>query len=121
METCRTEQIMNKTIHGFIAAFFGIACWFLWAMLSLSASLMVRVSDHAPVFTELCVGLRPLLWVLPIVGAMYCLYVWIRKNDGRCSWQGYFACTMATLVLLMLPTLIACWLPVVQFIELNKR
>jgi hypothetical protein len=113
--------MMNKTIHGLIAAFFGIACCFLWGILSLASMLMVRASDHAPAFTQLCVGWKPLLVVLPLVGVIYCVYVWIRKNDGRCTWQGFFAGTMATLMLVMLPTLIACWLPVVQFIELSKR
>jgi hypothetical protein len=109
---------MNKTIHGLIAAAFAFACWCLWGMLTLASKLMLRVSDHPPAFTELCVGLRPLFVVLPVLAAAYCLYVWIRKTDPRRSWVPFFAATMGSLVVVMLPTLIAVWLPVIQFIGL---
>ena len=112
---------MNKIIHGLIAVFFAFACWCLWGMLTLTASVMLRVSDHPPAFTQLCVGLRPLFVALPILAAGYCLYVWIRKTDIRCSWVPFFAATIGSLVLVMLPTMIAVWLPVIQFIELAGK
>ena len=112
---------MNKAIHGLIAASFAFACWCLWGMLTLTSRVMLRVSDHPPAFTQLCVGLRPLFAVLPVVAAVYCLYVWIRKADLRRSWVAFFAATMGSLVLVMLPTLIAVWLPVIQFIDLTGK
>ncbi len=112
---------MNKVIHGLIAAFFGTACWFLWGMLTLVSNVMLRVSDHPPMFTQLCVSLRPLLVLLPALAAAYCLFVWLRRSDKSVSWLGFFASTMMALVLIMLPTMIAIWLPVVQFIELTGK
>ena len=112
---------MNKIIHGLIAAFFAFACACLWGMLNLTSHAMLRVSDQPPAFTLFCVGLRPLFVALPIVAGAYCLYVWIRKTDVRRSWVPFFAATMGSLVLVMLPTMIAVWLPVIQFIELTGR
>jgi hypothetical protein len=112
---------MNKVIHDLITTFFAVACWCLWGMLTLISNVMLRVSDQPPAFTRFCVGLRPLFVVLPIVAAVYCLYVWIRKQDIRRSWVGFFAATMSSLVLVMLPTMIAVWLPVFQFIELTGK
>jgi hypothetical protein len=108
---------MNKAIHGLITAFLAVGCWFLWAMLKLTAGFMHRVSDHPPQFTQLCVNLRPVFAVLPILALAYCVYVWVRKADPRHSWVGFFATTMGALVLTMLPTMVAVWLPMVQFIE----
>jgi hypothetical protein len=108
---------MNKLIHGLIAAFFGIACWFLWAMLTLVSKVMLRVSDQPPLFTQLIVDLRPLLILLPVLVAGYCLFVWIRKAERSPNWVGFFAGTMMALVLFMLPTMVAVWLPIMQFMD----
>jgi len=108
---------MNKAIHGLVTAFLAINCWFLWGMLRLTGGFMHRVSDHPPLFTQLCVNLRPVFAVLPILALCYCVYVWLRKADTGPSWVGFFASTMGVLVLTMLPTMVAVWLPMVQFIE----
>ena len=121
MQNRQTTKPMNKTIHGFIAALFAFACSCLWGMLTLISHVMIRVSDHPPAFTQFWVGLRPLFVVLPVVATAYCVYVWIRKTDSRRSWVPFFAATMGSLVLIMLPTMIAVWLPVIQFIELTGR
>ena len=42
----------------------------------------------------------------------YCVYVWFSKKDTRKSWVGFFAGTMMVLVFVMVPTIIAAWLPV---------
>ena len=108
---------MNRLIHGLIAVFFGVACWFLWGVLTLTSNVMLRISDHPPAFTQLCVSLRPVLVVLPALAAGYCLLVWIRKAEVVNSWFGFLASTMMALVLVLIPTMIAIWLPVIQFIE----
>ena len=110
---------MNKVIHGLIATGFGIACWFLSAWLTMSASFMQRVlsGDQVPAFTTLCLNLRPLLILLPVIAAVYCLYVWFRRGPTRAPWQGFFASTMAVLVFLLLPCMLAVWLPVLSMIE----
>lgn len=112
---------MNKFIHGVIMAFFGFACLCLWGMLNLTSVVMFRVSENPPAFTRLWVGLKPLFVVLPILALAYCLVVWIRQADVRRTWVSFFAATMGSLVLILMPTLIAVWLPVIQFIELAAR
>jgi len=107
---------MNKLIHAVILAVFGIACWFVWGMLTLTTH--VGGEGPLPAFTRLCLGLRPVAVVLPIVAAAYCLYVWIRKADGRRSWVGFFAATMCALVLVTFPTFVAAYLPLVN--SLNR-
>jgi len=105
---------MNKVIHGLIAAVFGIACWFLSAWLTMSGVFMHRVlsGDQIPAFTVLCLNLRPLLVILPLLAAGYCVSVWIRRDRAGATWQGFFASTMAVLVLLLLPCMFAVWLAV---------
>jgi hypothetical protein len=108
---------MNKVIHGMIAVFFGIACWFLWAMLTVVSNLMLRVSDQPPAFTQLVVDLKPLLVLLPFLVIGYCFFVWLRRSANTPDWVGFFAGTMMGLVLIMLPTMVAIWLPMVQFMD----
>ena len=112
---------MYKVIHGLITALFAFACFCLWGMLGLTSHVVLRVSDHPPAFTQLWVSLRPLFVVLPALAAAYCVYVWIRKSDSGRSWVPYFAAIMGSLVSVMLPTMIAVWLPVMQFIELTRK
>ena len=107
---------MNKLIHGLIAVSFAFACLCLWGMLTLTSHVPPRVAGQVPAFTQFCIGLRPLFVVLPVVAAAYCLYVWIRKTDHRHSWVPFFATTMGCLMVVMLPTIIAVWLPVIQYI-----
>ena len=115
---CQTREVMDKVIHGLILAVFGIACWCLWAILTV----MDHTAQHAfngaalPAFTRFCLELRPLLWVLPLLAAAYCLFVWIRKADGQKSWVGFFASTMSALVLLTYPVMIAAWLPLIDIL-----
>jgi hypothetical protein len=96
---------LNLIIHGLILAFFSIGCWFLWGLLQL------------PAFTVLVVGFMPYLIAPPVLAAAYCAYVWFWKSGGRSSWIGFFATTMAVLVLLTLPTLIAVLLPMIAFMN----
>jgi len=55
--------------------------------------------------------------VLPFIAAAYCIYVWIRKTDGRRSWVSFFAATMGVLVVVTLPTFVAMYLPLVAQLE----
>src|SRR5229473_1909446 len=105
---------MNKFIHAVVLGVFGFACWLTWAMLGLITHVGV---GQMPGFTQLCVGLRPLLVFLPMVAAAYCIYVWIRKTDGRRSWVSFFATTMGVLVLVTLPAFVAAYLPLVSSIN----
>jgi hypothetical protein len=110
---------MNKVIHGLIVTVFAVACWFLWAWLTMSAGFFRRVlaGDQIPAFTILVLNLKPLLFVLPCLAAVYCLYVWFRRDLTAATWQGFFAGTMTVLILLLLPCMFAVWLPVLSTIE----
>ena len=102
---------MNKTAHLLILAVFGITCWFLWVILKLAA--LPAHGQQLPAFTVLCIGLRPVMIVLPVFATAYCLWVWFRKADRLPSWMVFFAATTSVLVLITVPTLIAAYLPLI--------
>ena len=107
---------MNKVINAVILVVFGIACWCVWGMLVLAGH--VGAGGQLPAFTRLCIALRPVVVVLPIAAAAYCIFVWIRKADGRRSWVGFFATTVCALILVGLPTFVAAYLPLID--SLNR-
>jgi hypothetical protein len=51
------------------------------------------------------------------LACLWCIYAWFRKAQGQHAWVGFFAATMGVLVLVMLPTIIAAWLPMIHIIE----
>ena len=106
---------MNKLAHTLILAVFGIACWFLWAILTLASR--VGHGESLPGFTRLYVALRPVMIILPVVAAAYCLWIWFRKADRLPSWIGFFAATVSILVLLTLHTFIAAYLPLINVVN----
>ena len=74
------------------AGSFGFNCWFAWAMLTLM--LNVRNAGRVPpYFANLCISLRPLLIVLPIVAAAYCLWLWFQKGEAASRWRGLIVAT----------------------------
>jgi hypothetical protein len=110
---------MNKVIHGSIAAVFGVACCFLWAMLKFFGTLTQEwlPSDRVPAFTVICLNLRPLLLILPGLAVVYCLWTWLRKDSDPASWQGFFAIVTGVMFLLLLPTMLAGGLLILSLIE----
>jgi glycerol-3-phosphate acyltransferase PlsY len=71
-----------------------------------------------PAFTRLCMVAGPrLVGGLAILAAAYCLWVWFRKTEARASWVGFLATTMASLVFVLLPTMVAMYLPVIDAIN----
>ena len=108
---------MNKLIHGVVLAFFGIACWLVWGILRLPA-MVATEGRQLPAFTRFYVGISPTLVIgLAVLATAYCIWVWIRKADNRCSWVSFLATTMAALVFVMLPTLIAVVLPLIDAVN----
>jgi FtsH-binding integral membrane protein len=99
---------MKKFIHALVLAVFGFGCFSIWGMLTIARTARLA---HLPGFTTLCISLRPLLIILPILALAYCLWVWFRKADRVPSWLGFFAATMGVLVVVTLPTMIAAYLP----------
>lgn len=107
---------MKKFVHALVLAVFGFGCWFTWAILTLAPH--VRRADPAlPGFTRLCISLRPLVIALPILAAIYCVWVLFRKSDRVPSWIGFFAATTGLLVLVTLPALVAAYLPLLNAIN----
>jgi len=111
----RKKKSMNKLAHTLVLAVFGIACYFTWGILTLASR--TGHGEGLPDFTTLCIGLRPVLIVLPIIAAAYCLWIWFRKAERLPSWMGFFAATTSALVLVTFPTLIAAYLPLLKAIN----
>lgn len=106
---------MKKLAHLLVLAVFSIACWFLWAILTLAPR--VRHTGLVPDFTMLCYELRPLMLVLPVLATAYCLWILFRKTERLPSWMTFFATTMSVLVLVALPTLVAAYLPLANAVD----
>ena len=111
---------LNMTIHGLILIFFGVACWFLWAVTwipQMMASASARRGRPLPAFSQMVVDCGPWLVVPPLLAAAYCVYVWMQKSPKRNSWTGFFAVIMAILILLALPILVGAFLPLIDFMN----
>ena len=118
---------MNKLLHALVLVFFTGACWFLALMLKLP--LMVQAATSRlpsvrpgeavfPAFTRLCMTVGPLLVAgLAISALAYCTYVWTRKVENRANWIGFLATTVSALVLVLMPTVVAMYITVVDFIN----
>jgi hypothetical protein len=110
---------MNKLAHILVLAVFGIACGFLWGVLTLASYAGHAMAGHGqalPTFTTFCIGLRPVMIVLPILVAAYCLWIGFRGAARLPSWVVFFAATMSALVFVTLPTLVAAYLPLVDYL-----
>ena len=108
---------MNKLAHLLILAVFGIACWFLWGILTLVSHGIP--GEQLPAFSKLCVHLRSVTVVLPLLATAYCLWIWFRKAERLASWLVFFATTMSVLVLVTAPVLVAAYLPLLKAAVLN--
>ncbi len=118
---------MNKMMHAVVLVVFGVACWFLSLILKLPmmvVPLIARLHSDAsqqaplPAFTRLCMGAGPLLLAgFALLALGYCVYVWARKVERPASWTGFLAITMSALVLSLLPTVVAIYIPLVDFLN----
>jgi hypothetical protein len=113
---------MNKVAHAAILGFFALGCWFLWGLLHVSGAVLL--GGHAlPAYTRLCLGLGPsVLTALVVVAALYCIWVWVRKADGRTSWVAFLSTTTAVLNFTMLLVIVAAYLPLMSaFNQLARK
>jgi hypothetical protein len=118
---------MNKTLHAIVLIVFGGACWFVALMLKLP--LMVQAMAERspsistgqsvlPVFTRVCMAAGPvLLAAFALLALSYCISVWLRKPERQEPWIGFLATTMSSLVLVLLPTVVAIYLPLLDFLN----
>jgi hypothetical protein len=106
---------MKKFIHALILVVFSIGCLSTWLVLSLITNSWLP-GKALPGLTILCINFRPLLIALPVVAAMYCLWVWFRRADRVPSWMDFFAATMGSLVLVAFPAMLAAYLPLLSYV-----
>jgi hypothetical protein len=110
---------LNKLAHGIVLAFFGVACWLVWALLQLP--LMVKlhgVELHLPAFTRFCMALGPGVCIgLGTLATGYCVWVWLRKAEAGNSWVGFLATGTGVLFLVTLPIVMAIYLPLVNALQ----
>jgi hypothetical protein len=119
---------MNKMMHAIVLVVFGGACWFLSMILRLPMMVLpatarlrsnpLEPAAALPAFTRMCMGAGPIiLAVFAVLALGYCIYVWVRKAERPASWTGFLATTMSALVLVLLPALVAIYIPVVDFLN----
>ena len=111
----------NKLAHGIVLAFFGVACWLVWALLQLPAMVMPAMwrlhgpEFQLPAFTRLCTGLGPSVIIsLGALATGYCVWVWFRKAETPRSWVGFLATATGSLFFITLPIVVAIYLPLVS-------
>jgi hypothetical protein len=110
----------SKVIHGLVFLFFTTGCFFLWATLQLPR-MMAFDGRPLPGFTVLCFNLRWVLYALVGIAAAYLAFVCLRKTTARLSWVGFFASSVAVLILIGLQISVAVLLPLIDFMSRAAR
>ena len=76
------------------------------------------VDASAGVSTRFCMAVGPVVLVaLALLSLGYCIYVWVRKAERSASWIGFLATAMSALVLVLLPSVVAIYIPLVDFLN----
>jgi len=108
---------MRKFVNALVLGVFGASCGLAWAMTTLM--LEVRNAGRVlPYFTNLCIGLRPLLIILPVAAAAYCLWLWFDKEEKASRRMGFVVVTMALLFVLVLPAIGTSYLLMIDPVKL---
>ena len=108
---------MQKLANALVLGVFAGSCLLAWAMLTLM--LEVRNAGRVlPYFTNLCIGLRPLMILLPAAGAVYCLRSWFWKGENASRQMDFVLATMVLLILLVIPALATSYLVMIDQVRL---
>ena len=109
---------MNKIAHAVILGFFALGCRLLWGLLHVSGA--VPLGGHVlPGYNRVCLGLgQGVLTALVVGAALYCVWGWARKGDGRTSWVAFLSTTTAVLSFTMLLVIVAAYLPLMSALNL---
>jgi hypothetical protein len=108
---------MRKLTSALVLGVFGASCGLAWAMTTLM--LEVRNAGRVlPYFTNLCIGLRPLLIILPLLAAAYCLWLWLNKEVRASRLMGLVVVTMALLMVYVLPAIGTSYLLMIDPVRL---
>ncbi|HZR18639.1 MAG TPA: hypothetical protein VFE51_15205 [Verrucomicrobiae bacterium] len=118
---------MNKVMHAVVLLVFGAACGLLLLILKLPSMVVPAIARLPsvppgqavlPAFTRVCMAVGPVLvGALALVALGYCIYVWVRKAERPPSWTGFLSTTMCALVLVLLPSIVAIYIPLVDFLN----
>lgn len=118
---------MNKAMHAVVLGVFVGACWFLALILKLPSMVQPAIARLSsvppgqavlPAFTRFCMAIGPILLAgFALLALGYCIYVWVRKPGRSASWTGFLATTMSALVLVLLPSVVAIYIPLVDFLN----
>ena len=119
---------MSKMMHAVVLVVFGGACWFMSLILKLPLMvqpIMAKLPSTSPgqpaplpAFTRLCMAAGPVLLAgLALLALGYCIYVWIRRVERPAPWTAFLATTMSALVVVLLPTVVAIYIPLVDFLN----
>lgn len=100
---------MKKLSSALALGVFGSTCLLGWAMLTLMSEIK-NSGRVLPVFTNLCVALRPALLILPLMAAAYYLFLLFRKEEKLTHWMGLIVATMDVLLLFVVPAMSASYL-----------
>ena len=96
--------VMTKLTNVLVLGVFAGSCLLARTMLTLM--LEVRNAGRVvPYFTNLCISLRPVLIILPIAAAVYCLWLWLRKAESASRGTAFVVATMTLLILFVLPAI----------------
>ena len=100
---------MGKVNQGLILAVFAACCWLAWFMLTLL--LEVRDAGRVlPMFTNLCIALRPALILLPLVLAAFSVRLWFRRQQDVRASMALLMGTMVLLILFVIPAMASSYL-----------
>jgi hypothetical protein len=102
---------MNRITHGLVTVAFSFACLCLWSLLSVLGKTSAASGFALPAFTRFCIGLSPLLLMLPVPVVGYCLYALFCRPQSEQAGATFLAWTMSALCLVFFPVLIALFLP----------
>lgn len=118
---------MNKAMHAVVLVVFGAACGLLLLILKLPSMVLPAIARLSsvtpgqavlPAFTRLCMAVGPvLIAVLAVLAFGYCIYIWVRKAERPPSWTGFLSATMCALVLVLLPSIVAIYIPLVDLLN----
>jgi hypothetical protein len=107
---------MRKLANVLVLGVFAGSCLIARAMLTLM--LEVRNTGRVlPYLSNLCISLRPLLLLMPIAAAAYCLWLWLRKGEEASRGTGFVLATMTLLILFVLPAIATSYLPMMSLVR----
>ena len=104
---------MKKLSCALVLGVFGSTCLLGWAMLRLMSEIR-NAGRVLPGFTDLCITMRPVLLVLPLMALAYYLLLLLRKEEKVSRWTGFVIATMTVLLLFVVPAMSTSYLLMVD-------